>query len=116
MNQAQRLLVMSLCVVGAMFSGWAWYVVPLARHEKAHRDFLEAYNRTFPPPASPEWLGESGRKLARSTGEWVERYREKYAAPETRTENILLGMALPVALLGGALYLYLGAKKGPPLP
>ena len=109
-------MVMGLCVAGACFCSWAWYFVPLARHEKAHREFVAAYAREFPPRTSPEWSGEAGRGLARRTGEWTERYFAKYPAPETRTENILLGMALPVVLLGGALYLRLGRKKASPPP
>ena len=155
MNRAQRLLVVSLCVLGAVFFSSVWYVMPLVRYygeakqwkeqmgqwnEKRRQHYRDLIWREKEGAKQFEYFQFTDSMFAATSKGWRSRHPlgalESYMEwersrptldslppappvprrPESHTENILLGIVAPVVLLGGATFVLLGAKKGPPSP
>ncbi len=86
MNRAQRWVVLVVCLVLAGVVSWKWYLGP----RKRWTDFRDIAVRMYPDSPYD-----------------VARLMKSHPFPDA-TENVLLGIALPIAVAGAGLFIGLG--------
>jgi hypothetical protein len=110
MNRGQRALAVGMCLLGALFFGSIWGLLPAAEVVGRNRTSLQYWSDKIHEAGGP--AHKVGYWEATSYAvhyAWEHRDSKEDGVPSL--ENYVLGVAFPFALLGVAGLVLLGAKK-----